>query len=49
MNDPFTEPFDGTEVGQCGSIAFYIQDPEGNEIEVMQYTENSLQVLNDHD
>ncbi|MBC5581202.1 VOC family protein [Anaerofilum sp. BX8] len=49
MNNPFTEPFDGTEVGQCGSIAFYIQDPEGNEIEVMQYTENSLQVLNDHD
>lgn len=30
--------------GQCGSLAFYIQDPEGNEIEIMQYTEDSLQV-----
>ena len=47
LNNPFTAPFDGTEVGQCGSIAFYVQDPEGNEIEIMQYTENSLQVIND--
>lgn len=49
INNPFTEPFDGTEIGQCNSIAFYIQDPEGNEIEVMQYTDKSLQLLNDHD
>jgi catechol 2,3-dioxygenase-like lactoylglutathione lyase family enzyme len=35
--------------GQCNSWAFYIQDPEGNEIEFMQYTPESLQVVNDHD
>lgn len=37
------------EAGQCGSLTFYVQDPEGNEIEIMQYTENSLQVINDFD
>lgn len=49
LNNPIEGPYDGSEVGQCGSKAFYIQDPEGNEIEIMQYTENSLQVLNDYD
>jgi lactoylglutathione lyase/glyoxylase I family protein len=34
--------------GLCNSWAFYIQDPEGNEIEFMQYTPESLQVVNDH-
>lgn len=48
-NNPIEGPYDGCEVGQCGSKAFYIQDPEGNEIELMQYTENSLQLINDHD
>ena len=48
LENPYTEPY--TEVpGQCGSLAFYVQDPEGNEIEIMQYTENSLQLINDHD
>ena len=47
LNNPFTEPFDGSEIGQCGSIAFYVQDPEGNEIELMQYTPESLQVKHD--
>ncbi len=49
MENPYTEPFRGDEPGQCGSIAFYIQDPEGNEIEIMQYTEDSLQVTCDQD
>lgn len=35
--------------GTCNSWCFYIQDPEGNEIEYMQYTPESLQVVNDHD
>ena len=50
MEEPFTKPFaeEGT-IGQCNSYGFYVQDPEGNEIEIMQYTENSLQVANDHD
>lgn len=50
MEEPFTKPFaeEGT-FGQCNSYGFYVQDPEGNEIEIMQYTENSLQVANDHD
>lgn len=50
MEDPFTKPYaqEGA-VGQCGSYGFYIQDPEGNQIEMMQYTDKSLQVLNDHD
>lgn len=48
LRDPYTEPY-APVPGQCGSLAFYIQDPEGNEIEIMQYTENSLQVLHDHD
>lgn len=49
INNPWTEPYNGQEVGQCGSLAFYVQDPEGNEIEIMQYTEDSLQVINDHE
>lgn len=49
LNNEIIGEYDGCEVGQCGSKAFYIQDPEGNEIEIMQYTENSLQVLHDHE
>lgn len=49
INDEIIGEYDGSEVGQCGSKAFYIQDPEGNEIEIMQYTQNSLQVLHDHE
>lgn len=43
-NNPYTQPYPANRVGACGSYAFYIQDPEGNEIEVMQYTDQSLQV-----
>lgn len=41
---PYTQPYEGKTPGRCGSFAFYIQDPEGNEIEVMQYTKDSLQL-----
>ncbi|MDD4849737.1 MAG: VOC family protein [Gemmiger sp.] len=49
LNAPFTSPYPENPIaegcqGQCGSLAFYIQDPEGNEIEIMQYTTDSLQV-----
>ncbi len=45
---PFRRPFLVEEAPlRCHSRAFYIQDPEGNEIEVMQYTEKSLQVICD--
>lgn len=49
LNNPFTEPYPENPIeagkqGQCGSLAFYIQDPEGNEIEIMQYTKDSLQL-----
>ena len=44
---PLTAPFDGSEVGEDGSLSFFIHDPEGNEIELMQYTRDSLQVVRD--
>ncbi len=46
VNNPHSIPY-VPAAGQCGSYAFYIQDPEGNEIEVMQYTENSMQLTCD--
>ena len=33
------------EVGACGSYTAWVQDPEGNEIELMQYTPMSMQVV----
>lgn len=33
------------EPGACGSMTAWIQDPEGNEIELMQYTPVSMQVM----
>ena len=46
---PFTEAFPDDPIaaglqGMSGSLQFYIQDPEGNEIELMQYTPDCLQV-----
>jgi catechol 2,3-dioxygenase-like lactoylglutathione lyase family enzyme len=50
MGERFKDPCDEDELrGQCGSLAFYIHDPEGNAIEVMQYTKDSLQAIHDHD
>ena len=31
--------------GACGSLTAWVQDPEGNEIELMQYTPVSMQVM----
>lgn len=45
VNNPYVGPYPGNKTGQCGSYAFYIQDPEGNEIEVMQFTPASLQLI----
>jgi catechol 2,3-dioxygenase-like lactoylglutathione lyase family enzyme len=33
------------EPGACGSLTAWFQDPEGNEIELMQYTPVSMQVV----
>lgn len=46
-NHPYTDPYPANRAGACGSYAFYIQDPEGNEIELMQYTPQSLQLTTD--
>lgn len=32
------------EIAPCGSYAAWVQDPEGNEIEFMQYTPASMQI-----
>lgn len=49
MGKRFTEAFPADPVaaglqGRSGSLQFYIQDPEGNEIELMQYTPGCLQL-----
>ena len=49
INNPIVGPYPENPIeagiqGQCGSLAFYIQDPEGNELEIMQYTDDSLQL-----
>lgn len=31
--------------GACGSLTAWVQDPEGNEIELMQYTPVSMQLM----
>jgi catechol 2,3-dioxygenase-like lactoylglutathione lyase family enzyme len=50
MAGPYRIPYKlDCKRGQCNSWAFFVQDPEGNEIEFMQYTPESLQVVNDHD
>lgn len=43
QNKPM-EPKDAVKQRQCGSLAFYIHDPEGNEIEIIQYTADSQQL-----
>lgn len=44
QNNPLINPMEAGKQGQCGSMAFYIKDPEGNEIEIIQYTADSQQV-----
>ena len=36
-------PIDPAVQGKDGSLSFYIRDPEGNEIEIIQYTKESFQ------
>ena len=38
------EPYEAHLPGKCGSLCAFIRDPEGNDIELMQFTENSLQL-----
>ena len=45
MNQPYTKPYaEAAEKELCGSYAFFVADPEGNDVELMQYTEDSLQL-----
>lgn len=37
------------EMGAAKCLKFYVDDPEGNTIEVMQLLEDSLQTIYDHD
>jgi lactoylglutathione lyase len=39
------EPYEDYPLGMCGSRCAFICDPEGNEIELMQFTEKSMQLL----
>lgn len=45
-NEPLRIPYKMSDYreGACGSLTAWIQDPEGNEIELMQYTPVSMQV-----
>ena len=33
-----------SEIAPCGSYTAWVQDPEGNEVEFMQYTQASMQI-----
>jgi lactoylglutathione lyase len=39
-----TEPFEAREASMCGSLCAFIADPEGNDIEIMQFTPESMQI-----
>jgi len=43
-NNPYKDPYPPNRKGKCGSYAFYVQDPEGNEVEFMEYSDTSLQL-----
>ena len=38
-------PFKSDFIGKAGSRSFFLKDPDGNEIEVMAYTEKSLHAM----
>lgn len=46
-SQPYHRPFTGDIPQPCHSLVFFIKDPEGNEIEIMQFTKESLQVSHD--
>lgn len=37
-------PYEKKPLGMCGSLCAFIQDPEGNYIEIMQFTPKSMQI-----
>jgi lactoylglutathione lyase len=37
------EPYEKHPLGMCGSLCAFISDPEGNDIELMQFTDKSMQ------
>lgn len=39
------EPFEEHGPGACGSLCAFIRDPEGNDIELMQFTSESKQCM----
>jgi lactoylglutathione lyase len=38
------EPYEAYDAGMCGSRCAFIVDPEGNDIELMQFTPRSMQI-----
>ncbi len=38
------EPFEERTPDRCGSLCAFVTDPEGNDVELMQFTENSKQI-----
>lgn len=38
-------PYEKRAPGMCGSLCAFIKDPEGNWIEIMQFTPKSMQIL----
>jgi lactoylglutathione lyase len=40
------EPYEEYPLGMCGSRCAFVRDPEGNDIELMQFTDKSMQHTN---
>ena len=49
LGKPHDVPYVLGPMGKCGSKAVYVADPDGNEIEIMMYTELSLQTKTDEE
>ena len=46
---PASIPFNDKISDDTGAKSFFITDPEGNEIKIVQFTENSMQITQDYD
>ena len=46
MNKRAMVPF-AKQMGKCGSYGFFVADPDGNEIEFHEFTDKSLQIMDD--
>jgi lactoylglutathione lyase/glyoxylase I family protein len=44
LNNIAPVPFIGDQLAKCNSRAFFLIDPDGNDIEIMEYTPESLQL-----